>query len=120
MRMEPHEVKEDELAVYLEQPYAIRIQNDTCDERPCFMAVHPELEGCMAQGDTPQEAVANLKDALRDYISALLEMGITPPLPRVVTEQSSITMAGVRFTFTFGHQPAVAAVYVKPSVVLDP
>ncbi|MFW5786578.1 MAG: type II toxin-antitoxin system HicB family antitoxin [bacterium] len=34
-------------------------------------SVHvPGLPGCWSQGDTEEEAIANIKDAIADYISA--------------------------------------------------
>jgi predicted RNase H-like HicB family nuclease len=67
---------------YLKLPYAIHITADECGGKPCFMAYHPELDGCMAQGDTPVEAVKNLASAREDYIKALLNMGQPVPLPK--------------------------------------
>jgi predicted RNase H-like HicB family nuclease len=66
---------------YLRLPYAVTIMEDTCGDAVCYMAVHPELPGCMAQGETPEEARRNLDVAREDYISALLEMGLPVPLP---------------------------------------
>jgi predicted RNase H-like HicB family nuclease len=31
----------------------------------------PALPGCWSEGDTEQEALANIKDAIRDYLDAL-------------------------------------------------
>lgn len=31
----------------------------------------PALPGCWSEGDTDQEAVANIKDAIREYLDAL-------------------------------------------------
>ncbi len=31
----------------------------------------PSLPGCWSEGDTEEEALANIKDAIRDYLAAL-------------------------------------------------
>jgi len=69
---------------YMQLPYAIEVVREECGGEPCFMASHPELPGCMAQGDTPEEAVKNLTEARRDYISALLSENIEVPTPEPV------------------------------------
>lgn len=47
-----------------------------------YVASHPELEGCMGQGETPQEALEDLNAARELYISTLLKRGIPVPEPR--------------------------------------
>lgn len=34
----------------------------------------PSLPGCASQGDTEEEALANIKDAIHDYVEVLEEM----------------------------------------------
>lgn len=48
---------------------------------PYFVARHPELPGCMSDGDTWPEAVENLRSARRDYIEALAATGMNVPEP---------------------------------------
>src|SRR5687768_3060734 len=81
----------DALSYYIRLPYAINIQADECDGELCYMASHPELFGCMAQGSTPEEAIRNLEGARHDYISALLEEGIAVPVPEIMTKSVAIT-----------------------------
>jgi predicted RNase H-like HicB family nuclease len=71
----------NELAYYVNLPYATTITPDECGDHPCYMAEHPDLYGCMAQGDTPEEAIQNLREAREDYIAALLDAGIAIPIP---------------------------------------
>ncbi len=47
-----------------------------------FAAVAPELPGCMSDGETPEEALANGYDAIACWIEAVLEMGRPIPEPR--------------------------------------
>lgn len=48
----------------------------------CYVAWHPELPGCMSDGETPQEALENLEDARRLYIESLMEDHLPIPVPR--------------------------------------
>ena len=43
------------------------------------MAYCPALKGCVAQGETPEEALRNLKEAMKDYIECLIEDGLPVP-----------------------------------------
>ena len=47
-----------------------------------FIAVAPELPGCMSDGETPQEALTNAYDAIASWIEGALEMGRAVPEPR--------------------------------------
>lgn len=73
----------EERARYLaNQPYAVEVMKDrTTTGEDVFLAKNPQLYGCMAQGATVEEALANLADARLDYIEDLLEDG--DPVPDV-------------------------------------
>lgn len=76
----------DDLEILLRQPYAVEVVPDTTtDGELCYLASHPELPGCLAHGDTVQEALENLEDARRLYISALIERGEEVPNPQTGT-----------------------------------
>lgn len=47
-----------------------------------FTAIAPELPGCRSDGDTPQEALANIYDAIACWIEGAEEMGRAVPQPR--------------------------------------
>jgi predicted RNase H-like HicB family nuclease len=49
-----------------------------------YVALHPELEGCVAQGATPDEAVASLEGARELYLRVLRQQGIPVPEPDVL------------------------------------
>ncbi|HLK57864.1 MAG TPA: type II toxin-antitoxin system HicB family antitoxin [Chthonomonadaceae bacterium] len=72
---------------YMMMPYRIEVYEDRCGESVCYMAYNPELEGCMAQGDTPYDAVNQLKEARRLYISTLLKRNLAVPIPSDYSEQ---------------------------------
>lgn len=46
-----------------------------------FVALVPDLPGCMSDGETPQEALANAQDAIACWIEAAIEMGRPVPDP---------------------------------------
>ena len=45
----------------------------------------PSLPGCVSQGETRQEAVANIKEAIEAYIAVLEEDGLPVPEERFET-----------------------------------
>jgi len=46
-----------------------------------FVATVPDLPGCMSDGDTPEEAVANVLDAIESWLEAANDAGRTIPVP---------------------------------------
>ena len=56
--------------------YTIEFSKDkTNGDKTIYLAKNPALQGCMAQGDTLQDAIDNLLDARIDYIYHLIEDG---------------------------------------------
>jgi len=49
------------------------------DEDSAFVAEVPELPGCMADGKTYQEAVANAEEAIGDWIETARQLGRPVP-----------------------------------------
>ena len=47
-----------------------------------FLATVPELPGCMSDGETPQEALTNVYDAIVCWMEAAREMGRQVPEPK--------------------------------------
>ncbi len=45
----------------------------------------PSLPGCVSQGETRQEAIANIKEAIEAYIAVLEEDGLPVPEERFET-----------------------------------
>ncbi len=52
------------------------------DPDNAFVAEVPELPGCMADGSTYQEALANAEHVIREWIDTAKELGRTVPHPR--------------------------------------
>lgn len=51
------------------------------DDDQVFVAEVPELPGCMAHGDTPAKALANVNDAIQLWIDTAKEFGDPIPEP---------------------------------------
>lgn len=67
-----------DLAYYMSLQYPVEVV--TNEEGGCF-ATHPLLEGCMAEGPTTDEAIANLADSRELWIEARLASGYSVPEP---------------------------------------
>jgi predicted RNase H-like HicB family nuclease len=67
------------------RPYlTIVFRDSTTEDEPVFVALNPELEGCVAQGDTSNEARENLGLIRKDYIQHLLEHDLRIPEPGTI------------------------------------
>lgn len=77
------------------KPYDITFEEDTLsDGQTVYLARNPGLPGCKAQGDTREEARAELAGARIDYIHALLEEGLPIPAPsQIVSVTGSVDTA---------------------------
>jgi len=60
------------------------------DEDGVFVAECPGLPGCISQGQTRAEAVANIRDAIAGYLASLRKHGdaVPPPITEEVVEVS--------------------------------
>ncbi|MEX0718674.1 MAG: type II toxin-antitoxin system HicB family antitoxin [Planctomycetaceae bacterium] len=52
------------------------------DSDRCFVVDVPELPGCMADGETYEEAVANAQTVIAEWIETARELGRTIPEPK--------------------------------------
>jgi predicted RNase H-like HicB family nuclease len=66
---------------YLNLPYNIVIRHikDECGEY--YFATVQELDGCMSDGATVEEAHANIREAMEGWIETKLDVGIPIPKP---------------------------------------
>ena len=55
------------------------------DEDGIFVAECPTLPGCISQGETREEAAANIRDAIQGYLQSLQKHA--EPAPRPITEE---------------------------------
>ena len=52
------------------------------DEDDCWIADVPDLRPCSSHGETPAEAVANIRDAIQGWLEVACERGMPIPEPR--------------------------------------
>jgi len=64
------------------QDHEIVIRPLSEEEGGGFIATVPELPGCMSDGETPQEALENVYDAITCWMEACREMGRQVPEPK--------------------------------------
>ncbi len=55
------------------------------DEDGIYVAECPSLPGCISQGSTRSEAIANIQDAIRGYLKSLKKHN--EPIPPSITEE---------------------------------
>jgi predicted RNase H-like HicB family nuclease len=80
------------------------LKEKTTDGDFVFIAINPELENCMAQGETPQEALEALEEVRIDYIEHLLEFNLPIPYPKQALTKDivgkpimQVTVTGITF-----------------------
>ena len=52
------------------------------NEDDVFVAEAPELPGCMAHGSTPEQALANIREAISLWLETAKEFGDPIPVPK--------------------------------------
>jgi predicted RNase H-like HicB family nuclease len=62
--------------------YPVLIRPLDSDDGGGFVALVPDLPGCISDGATVQEALANVQDAITCWIEAATDMGRPIPKPR--------------------------------------
>jgi len=55
------------------------------DEDGVFVAECPNLPGCISQGQSREEALANIRDAIQGYLASLEKHG--EPVPPAISEE---------------------------------
>ena len=65
----------------------------TPDDKPYFFGSVSEMPGCVSDGETEQEAKANVKLAMIDFIYFLLEDGLPVPEPELLDKYIAINMS---------------------------
>jgi antitoxin HicB len=68
-----------DLAYYMAIKYPVELQEE---EEGGYFVTHPDLDGCTADGETLEEAVANLADSRELWIETRLANGYSVPEPR--------------------------------------
>ncbi|MBS7698679.1 MULTISPECIES: type II toxin-antitoxin system HicB family antitoxin [unclassified Chelatococcus] len=60
--------------------YPVVVEPLSAEDGGGFAAIVPDLPGCMSDGETPEEAIVNVQDAILTWIEAARGMG--RPIPR--------------------------------------
>ena len=92
-------MKSEELA---DRNYSVVFSLEQTDNgQSLYMAKNPELIGCMAQGETLEDAIRNLRDARIDYIYDSLRSGSSIPEPATAKPETLVVQtAGTATTAT--------------------
>lgn len=61
--------------------YPVLVQPLTAEDGGGFLATVPDLPGCMSDGETPEEALTNVRDAILSWIEAAEDLGRAVPPP---------------------------------------
>jgi predicted RNase H-like HicB family nuclease len=68
--------------ILAKRPYSYKVSEDeTTEGRRVFLARVIELPDCVGQGNTAEEAFADVRSAAVDYIASMLEDGLPVPTP---------------------------------------
>ncbi len=104
-----------------DRPYrTIVFLGETTDGEPGYVALNPELEGCVSQGDTPDEALLNLKEARVDYIYFLLEDGLEVPEPQLLSFHTTIFVSDFTQDYTESEKDPSTIYDNKPHYLFPP
>ena len=63
--------------------YKVVIERLSEEDGGGFLATVPELPGCMSDGETRAEALANVEDAIATWLHCARKMGRAIPEPRL-------------------------------------
>jgi len=99
------------------RPYLVMTaKSETTDGQPIYNAHTLEIEGCIGQGDTPDQAVQDLREALVDYIASLLEDGLEVPEPThlVRTEGTGVNTTIISTPITLTNRGESQNIQQKP------
>ncbi|MFO1196820.1 MAG: type II toxin-antitoxin system HicB family antitoxin [Burkholderiaceae bacterium] len=70
------------------EDYAVEVRPLTDGEGGGFLATIPDLPGCMADGETQEEAIKDAKGAFEAWVGSCVEEGRPVPPPTTVTAAS--------------------------------
>lgn len=71
-----------DLDYYMSLPYTIEL---TPDSDGYWFAEIPLLEGCITNGESREDALMMIDDAIRAWLSTAIEMGLPVPEPEPLT-----------------------------------
>ena len=73
----------EKVAEYMKLPYTITmVRDDSPGGPPAWVVWVEELEGCVSQGDTPEEATRMIREAMEGWLEVAVAYEDDIPLPR--------------------------------------
>ena len=73
---------------YLNLPYNIILRHVNDDSGSYFYAKVQELDGCMSDGETIEDAYNNIREAMEGWIETKLDAGFDVPVPMNIEDYS--------------------------------
>ena len=67
--------------------YRFTVRPLSKEEGGGYLVEYPDIPGCMSDGETVEEAIANGREALRDCVAVLQESGRKAPKPGIDAAQ---------------------------------
>jgi predicted RNase H-like HicB family nuclease len=61
--------------------YPVLIEPLAQEDGGGFLATVPDLPGCMSDGDSPEEALFNVRDAIKSWVEEARALGRNIPAP---------------------------------------
>ena len=71
------------------------VKEELSDGSPVYLARNLELPGCLAQGDTPEEALVELKEATCVYLAAYLHHQLPSPTPASARQNAHLSRKAI-------------------------
>lgn len=100
----------------IDSDFAVEVAPETSTEGELiYLARHPDLPGCMAHGTSVEEAVGNLGEARRLYLSELQRRGVALPQLAPPSVASAIWRVLPRTTPSSTANPVHGSAGVVPS-----
>lgn len=69
------------------EDYSIKLSRLSEEDGGGWLAEVPELEGCKTDGETPEEALINIQDAIEDWLEVAKENNKPIPSPELYKHQ---------------------------------
>lgn len=83
--------EEKRLAHYMKQEYTMSLRPLDSEDGRGWIAEIQELRGCMSDGPTPEEAIANLMEAKEVWLTTAIEEGMFIPEPMQVQKHGQFS-----------------------------
>ncbi|WP_406854720.1 type II toxin-antitoxin system HicB family antitoxin [Alsobacter sp. KACC 23698] len=69
--------------------YPVEISPLSDEDGGGYLATAPDLPGCMSDGETPEEALHNVLEAIESWLDAARSMALEVPPPRRIPVQAA-------------------------------